>query len=941
MADGTATAQPQLQTGAQLEKDARAVATAASDLVRHGRPASMQRSQRSRQLASLRRADIIHSEARRGSSSHLQDTGTAVSAPYLSRYSDRQLVTRLPDGHPATKPGSRGGRLGNHPPPADLATTKPLAGRAPSTLDELSRTGPLSTVQRLVLRDAARTRRSLAKSGPLTSEAAFSFPKSMLPRGLRPEAVAERIRRSVGVVRSDAGGDAPAVAHGHEAAEQLGGPYGALASAASHQAVVGRTMTPHRPSSASSGRSDVGGHTTSGRAGDAGAMRNAHRGGMGMVRGAVIVGYGHVREVTAIARRWCTVEGIEYQDARVAIRVVLMPRYFDAFALALARATRGNYGFSSELSPPLFVAEIGAAQRKRREAGQTDRDDAKLDMARQADGLASGADPLSTVDQAAGEARAGTAASTNPNRGRAKSPPVWLSHSAQDIRKHQLRMAAAETQHVVDEHFRALAFAGREAELLRLFHRGLQVRVDDSTTQMKHGRKYIQHRVRRLEAFDEAAEYTGWRDRGAQPAVDPSTGLRARVYPDVNSTDKAGNTAAILASRGGWLAVVRALLDMGADARARNAKGEDALSMAKLEAADAAAAVKNGARRAAERRKQAAELVRLLDDRSLLVCAKQGDLRRVRYLIEDAGEDANTRNTYGMTPLHFAAANLDAPMTKLLVAHGADLNARNNLGQSPSDVIEALPAGQGRAESMAAAVWEGSELFQVHAKREAVAVAEEVERMREETRLVRDLRVFTRGTTAARAVFTSFPGTAPIGPPGGRAHAAAGSEATQAEEAEARRRLGVAIQASAEAGRHATSAGGAAAGRSAHVTDHAAATIRSLPGEPSGPRAAATAKRLAARLADGPSQAATAGLKASWQRHALNFQAQRARVASSRPVSAMLRPRRTTSKAAAKPDREGAASDASRPPTALEAIAPAPDAAEFEKWMRARFGTGE
>ncbi|KAA0164169.1 hypothetical protein FNF27_07826 [Cafeteria roenbergensis] len=663
---------------------------------------------------------------------------------------------------------------------------------------------------------------------------------------------------------------------------------------------------------------------------------------MGMVRGAVIVGYAHVREVTAIARRWCTVEGIDYQDSRVGVRVMLMPRYFDAFAMALGRATRGNFGFSSELSPPLFVADIGSVQRKRRSAAAKGRDSPRLEPTKPCEGGDLDAKLLAADARDQSGGRAGSAASASSKLGRPKSPPVWLSHSAQDIRKHQLRMAAAETQHVVDEHFRALARAGREAEMLRLFHRGLQVRIDDSATPARHSRKYIQQRVRRLEAFDEAEEYSGWRGRGTQAAVDPSTGLRARVYPDVHSTDRAGNTAVILAAQGGFVGVVRALLEMGADARARNNKGEDALSMAKSEASEAALAVKLGAHRAAERRRQAAELVRLLDDRSLLVCAKQGDLRRVRYLVEDAGEDANSRNAYGMTPLHFAASNLDAAMTKLLVANGADPDAKNNLGQSPADVIDALPAGKGKAESMLTAVREGAELFQAHAKREAVAVAEEVERMREEARLVRDLRVFTRGTTAARAVFTSFPGAASTVHPGKRTRAPADGEASAEELAEARRRLGLALLERAEVDRGAAPAAQhAAPGRTASVVRQAPPpVIRPTPSEPSGPRAAATAKRLAARLADAPSQAATAGLKASWQRHALNFQARRARSASSRPASASVRPRQTAPEASAARGG-GTSSGASRPPTALEALAPAPDTAEFETWMRARFGAGE
>jgi ankyrin repeat protein len=66
----------------------------------------------------------------------------------------------------------------------------------------------------------------------------------------------------------------------------------------------------------------------------------------------------------------------------------------------------------------------------------------------------------------------------------------------------------------------------------------------------------------------------------------------------------------------------------------------------------------------------------------LMEASENGDQATVKSLL-DAGANANARDTFGYTPLHWATFHSwvhGGPVVDLLVAHGADINAKANNG---------------------------------------------------------------------------------------------------------------------------------------------------------------------------------------------------------------------------------------------------------------------
>ena len=63
-----------------------------------------------------------------------------------------------------------------------------------------------------------------------------------------------------------------------------------------------------------------------------------------------------------------------------------------------------------------------------------------------------------------------------------------------------------------------------------------------------------------------------------------------------------------------------------------------------------------------------------------------GFLPAVKYLIEEHGADVNVPDSWGYTPLHYAATRGDLGLIEYLVEQGADVTAMSRLGMSPADM---------------------------------------------------------------------------------------------------------------------------------------------------------------------------------------------------------------------------------------------------------------
>ena len=266
------------------------------------------------------------------------------------------------------------------------------------------------------------------------------------------------------------------------------------------------------------------------------------------------------------------------------------------------------------------------------------------------------------------------------------------------------------------------------------------------------------------------------------------------ILPDVNCRDPEGNTPLILAAKGGWVEAARTLLKHGADHKRRNNAGARAHDLARIESELASAALSAALPGAGERKQRTALTAALLDDRSLLEVAAQGDLRRVRFLIEIEGHAVNSSNGYGMTALHFAVMKRDPEMVKYLCARGADAYARNNVGQTPASLCMDAMGGdepEGMQETLLEALNEGPATVQKRAAAEVERKRAAADVARADAELVRKLREVTRGTTAAKAVALAMGGDRPRfdKPANRRAVSEVPQPRTQNSEEHARARL--------------------------------------------------------------------------------------------------------------------------------------------------------
>ena len=145
---------------------------------------------------------------------------------------------------------------------------------------------------------------------------------------------------------------------------------------------------------------------------------------------------------------------------------------------------------------------------------------------------------------------------------------------------------------------------------------------------------------------------------------------------DANAKDNQGRTALMAAASSGEATAVEALLTAGADVRAEDASSETAMTYAAAEghAAAVTALQKRGAR---------------AGETELILASGRCNAAVVRALLS-SGMSVETPAA-GTSPLIVAAGGNCADVVDLLIARGANLNAKNNDGWTP--LIKAASAG--------------------------------------------------------------------------------------------------------------------------------------------------------------------------------------------------------------------------------------------------------
>ena len=159
--------------------------------------------------------------------------------------------------------------------------------------------------------------------------------------------------------------------------------------------------------------------------------------------------------------------------------------------------------------------------------------------------------------------------------------------------------------------------------------------------------------------------------RAAAEEHPQTVALLLQAGADIHARDSEGDTPLLVAAYGGFLnpAVLETLVNAGADVNDRNERGATVLHAALPSWPVVRRLLDLGADASAPT--------------LLHKAARLGDNPELITVILDAGADVNARNRIGQSPLHDAALGGGPGVIAALVAGGAELNARDNRGATP------------------------------------------------------------------------------------------------------------------------------------------------------------------------------------------------------------------------------------------------------------------
>jgi ankyrin repeat protein len=143
--------------------------------------------------------------------------------------------------------------------------------------------------------------------------------------------------------------------------------------------------------------------------------------------------------------------------------------------------------------------------------------------------------------------------------------------------------------------------------------------------------------------------------------------FRRVLTPPPPGTQQYGRTALHDASVNDHLAVVKLLLQRGADVRVMNQ----------------ARRARRVARRSPSCRSLSDAARAQFGDTSLHEAGRWGHLEVVRLLLDNQA-DMSMTNQHGWTPLHFAAAYSQLEVARVLLEAGADVKAKDNVRAAPA-----------------------------------------------------------------------------------------------------------------------------------------------------------------------------------------------------------------------------------------------------------------